>query len=104
MGKLNKRKLDALVEEAIIDAYGESEQRIGFYTMLEEHLALPFETVLLGVTVTVAAIDMNDAEEIVAICSRGKDQLRVPVLDLPLPEPQPAGSEWVAAYRHWLCG
>jgi len=35
--------------EAIVDAYGESEQAVGLYTMIEKHLALPFETMVLGV-------------------------------------------------------
>jgi hypothetical protein len=35
---LGKRRLNQLVEEALIDAYGESEQRVAFLTMLEEHL------------------------------------------------------------------
>ena len=39
---LSKAKLEALIEEAIVDAYGEEEQTGGFFTMIEEHLALPF--------------------------------------------------------------
>ena len=35
-------KLDALIEEATVDAHDESEQTSGFYTMLEDHLAIPF--------------------------------------------------------------
>jgi hypothetical protein len=31
-----KADLEALIEEAIVDAYGESEQRTGFHTMIEE--------------------------------------------------------------------
>lgn len=104
MAKLSKRKLGALIEHATIDAYGDSEQRVGFYTMFEEHLALPFETTVLGVSVTVTRIDMNDADEIVALCNRGKDRVKIPVLDLPLPKPPPAGSQWIDAYRHWLRG
>src|SRR5256885_6847124 len=42
----------------------DSEQRIGFLTTLEESLALPFETDVLGVRVTVERIDFNDAEEV----------------------------------------
>ncbi len=44
-----------MIEEATVDAYGDSEQTTGWYTMLEEHLALPFETTMLGVTVQVAS-------------------------------------------------
>jgi len=98
---LGKARLEELVEEAIIDAYGESEQRVGFLTMLEEHLAVPFTTDILGTSVHVERVDLNDADEIVAICRRGKQRQTIPILDLPLPSPLPLGWEWIAAYRHW---
>jgi hypothetical protein len=41
---LSRARLDALVDDALTDAYGESEQVTGFYTMLENDLQLPFET------------------------------------------------------------
>ncbi len=101
---ISKAKLDELIEEATIDAYGDSEQRVGFYTMIEENLALPFETQVLGVEATVTRIGLNDAEEIVAICTRGRSRQTIPILDLPLPTPAPAGAEWIEAYRRWLRG
>ena len=55
-----------------MDAYGESEQRVGFLTVLEEKLAFPFATESLGTAVRVERLDLNDAEEIVAICRRGR--------------------------------
>jgi hypothetical protein len=94
-------KLDEMIEEAIVDAYGESEQTVGFYTMLEDNLAVPFQTEMLGVEVTVERVDMADDEQIVAVCSRGKSRQRVPILDLPLPSPPPEGAEWIDAFRRW---
>jgi hypothetical protein len=91
-----------MIEEATIDAYDESEQATGWYTMFEQHLELPFETTVLGVAVTVASIDLRDGDQIVALCTRGRDRQAIPVVDLPLPSPKPAGSEWIEAYRHWL--
>jgi hypothetical protein len=38
---LSKAKLEALIEEAIVDAYGEEEQKVGLLTMMQKHLALP---------------------------------------------------------------
>ena len=90
-----------MIEEAIVDAYGESEQITGFYTMLDDNLAVPFVTEMLGVEVTVERIGMTDDEQIVAICARGKARQRVPILDLPLPDPPPEGSEWADAFRRW---
>jgi Calcium binding len=60
MAELSKADLDELVEEVIVDAYGEDEQLTGFYTMIEENLAFPFATMVLGVEVTVEGIDLTD--------------------------------------------
>ena len=97
----SKRRLRRLVEDAIVDAYGESEERTGLFTMIEEHLVLPFDTEVLGVTVRVVRIDLTVADEIVAICRRGTQRQPLPILDLPLPQPPPAGAEWIEAYRLW---
>ena len=102
--RLSRHELEALIEEAIVDAYGESEQRVGFLTMLEEHLAVPFMTEILGVAVRVDRVDLNDAEEIVAFCRRGRYRQSIPILDLPRPFPPPDGWEWIEAYRHWARG
>jgi len=61
-GPPSRAHLKQLVEEAIVDAYNESEQRCGLFTMIEDHLALPFETEVLGVPVTVERIDLNRGE------------------------------------------
>jgi len=102
--RLSKGRLDAMVEEAIVDAYSESEQAVGFLTLIEDNLRMPFETVLLGVDVTVERVDLNDREDIVAICRRGRERQAVPILDLPLPSPKPEGWEWIEAYRLWARG
>ena len=86
---LSPAKLDEMIEEATVDAYGESEQTAGFLTLLEDRLELPFKTEVLGVEVTVERLDMTDDEQIVAVCSRGKSRQSVPILDLPLPDPPP---------------
>ena len=96
--------LDALIDEAIVDAYGDEEQRTGFFTMLEENLRVPFKTEVLGVVVQVKYIDLTGADEIIAICTRGQKQQAIPILDLPLPDPPPEGAEWIAAYRRWARG
>ena len=83
----SKARLDALVEEATTDAYNEGEQIVGFLTLIDDSLATPFETNVLGVNVTVERVDLTEGEEIVAICKRGSKTLRAPILDLPFPFP-----------------
>ena len=41
-------ELELLIGDAIVDAYGDSEQSVGFYSMLEDYLAVPFTTNMLG--------------------------------------------------------
>jgi len=100
----SKARLDQMVEEAIVDCYNESDQATGLYTMIENNVALPFETTVLGVPVTVERIDLTQRDDIVAACRRARVRQTVPIIDLPLPSPRPAGAEWIDAYRHWLRG
>src|ERR1035437_3213289 len=101
---LSKARLEALIEEAVVDAYGDEEQAGGFFTMIEEHLALPFSVSILGVEAVVEKVDRSRDGRIVAICRRDGVRLRIEILDLPLPKPAPAGAEWIAAYSHWRRG
>jgi uncharacterized protein (UPF0262 family) len=102
--RLSSARLDEMIEEATVDAYGDSEQVVGFFTMLEERLKMPFETEVLGMEVLVERLDLTDEEQIVAVCSRSKSRQPVPILDLPLPDPPPAGAEWIEAFRRWARG
>ena len=99
--KLTAARLDELIEEATVDAHDESGQRTGFYTMIENDLALPFSTLVLGVNVEVIAIELTEGDEIVAICSRGSARQSISIAEPPLPTPPPPGAEWIEAYRKW---
>jgi hypothetical protein len=71
---MTRAELDALIEEATVDAYNDHEQITGLFTMLDEHLAVPFDTELLGIIVTVKKLDLTVEHEIVAICHRNGDK------------------------------
>ena len=90
--RLSKSRLNELAEEALVDAYGESE------------LQLPFETPILGVMATVESIDITDDDQLVAVCRAGKTRQRISLSELPLPSPTPEGAEWIVAYRYWRTG
>ena len=95
----SRAELKALINEATVDAHDEYEQRMGFATMIGDNLALPFETEVLGIPVTVE--DISAPEEIVAICRRGTKRQKIGILHLPLPKAVPAGAKWIEAYRRW---
>ena len=101
---VSKAKLKELIEEAVVDAYNEEEQTVGFLTMMQDHLALPFSVNILGMEAVVEKIDMTRDGAIVAICRRGEVRQKIGILDLPLPTPAPPGAEWITAYYHWRRG
>jgi Calcium binding len=99
--RISNARLEAMVEEATVDCYNEEEQATGLFTMIEENLTVPFETRVLGVSVTVTSVDLTDSIQIVATCCRDGLRQAIPILDLPLPTPPPAGTDWIEAYRRW---
>jgi len=93
-----------MIEQATVDAYSESEQVTGWLTLIDENLATPFETEVLGVAVTVEGVDLDPNEEIVAVCRRGRSRRLISISDLRLPAARPDGAEWIEAYRRWRAG
>lgn len=100
MPSFSEAELTALVAEAVVDCYDEDEQLSGLFTMIQDNLAVPFNTEVLGVQATVREVDLR-AYGIVAICYRDPMRQAVGLLDLPLPAPAPEGAQWVEAYRWW---
>lgn len=101
----NKRwsdsELDALIEQATVDAHADDEQLACLHSALDEHLALPFMTEVLGVVVSVDRVELAEDDRIVAVCAREGARQPIGILDLPLPDPAPEGSQWIDAYRRW---
>ena len=52
-----------MIAEALVDCYTDSEMVTAMMIAVQDHLDLPFTTKVLGLTVTVVAVDLNDAEE-----------------------------------------
>ena len=93
--------LDSLIDEATIDAYGEHERRAGFYTVLEESLAFPFQAAIIGESVSVYGLDMKDDRQILARINRQGREYTIDLLDLTINDESIAGGEWIAAYKKW---
>src|ERR1039458_8063270 len=63
---VSKARLEKLIAEAVVDAYTEQEQAVGFLTMIQDHLVLPFSVNILGVEAVVEKVDMTRDGRIVA--------------------------------------
>jgi hypothetical protein len=97
-------ELDGLIDEIIVDTYGDEERRWAFRKAFEDHIGLPAEAFVVGVPVTVMTIDYdgNERRGLTARCQReeGLEQV-IAACDLIFPEGS-AAARYVAAYRKWL--
>jgi len=82
-----RKLLDAMIDEATIDCYNYSERATGFYTLLDERLAVPFQARFQNVDVDVTGVDLSKNDQIMAICVGGGVRHRIPILELTLPAP-----------------
>jgi hypothetical protein len=94
-------ELDRLIEEIIVDAYGDDEQLWVFRQAFEDNVAMPAEAFVMGEPVTVMMIDYdgNERRGLTARCRReeGVEQ-GIAACDLIFPEGS-AAARYVAAYR-----
>jgi hypothetical protein len=93
------RNRQPLFEEATVDTYDEIDAVNGFLAAIDEHLAVPFATTVLGVEVTVVKVDLTSDSRLVARCVREGFRQDIGLAELPLPEPPPDGARRVEAYR-----
>jgi hypothetical protein len=93
--------IDAVLEEVLVDAYGQDEQLWAFRQFFEDEATFPFPARVVGSPVEVVAVDYDGDERrgLVAVCRRGGVDYRVS-----LPDVVPGGvaartAALVAAYR-----
>ncbi len=97
-------ELDELIEEIMVDAYGEDEQLWALRQAFEDNVILPAEAFVVGEPVTVMEIDYdgNERRGLTARCRRegGSEQV-IAAYDLIFAEGSVA-ARYMAAYRKWL--
>ncbi len=98
------KKIEALLEEILVDAYGEEEQLWAFRQAFEDEVRLPADAFVMGEPVSVVDIDYdgNTRCGLKATCrfqKRGKHS--IPASEVRFPDGS-AGDLYVAAYRKWL--
>ncbi|MEW5850006.1 MAG: hypothetical protein AB2A00_14520 [Myxococcota bacterium] len=97
----DEKDIDELISEALVDSYGEAEERMSMAIAVAEGVECPFETEVLGLPVTVERLAESDDGSVVAVCRNKAGKQNIPLLDLPLPAPPPRGVEWIEAYRRF---
>ena len=98
----DRERLQALIEEATVDCYGEDEELIGLWTMIEDQVVCPFRAKVVGEEVEVTSFEWPGGGKVFyAVCERKGKKHRVDLSSLEWMKPYPEGFEWIEAYLAW---
>lgn len=96
--------IDELIEEIIVDAYGDYEQLSSFCQVFEDDARFPFRGRVVGVDVDVTAVAFDGDERLglLAECHRAGERHTVSLLDVTPVGPLPLETRrLIEAYRRW---
>jgi hypothetical protein len=97
-------RIDELIEEIIVDAYGDYEQLWSFHQAFEDHCRFPFRGSVVGVEVEISAVDFDGDKRrgLVAVLQRAGERHTVSLLDVAPAGPLPLETrQLLDAYRRW---
>jgi hypothetical protein len=102
---MNQARLEALLDEAMVDCYDEEEQFWGVFYTLDEKLHFPLQAQVLGEAVTVVGLDDSRSglrRGVLARVCKGDREHSVALAEVEVLDPDPASAEWLVVYRYWL--
>jgi hypothetical protein len=101
-GVWSSRELDALVDDVLVDAYGDAEQ-LGSFECVFGESGLPVAAEVLGMPCTLLAVEFDGDERtgLVAVVVLDGQRRRVGLLDIVITEDSHAAARLLAAFRRW---
>lgn len=96
--------LDDLIEEIIVDAYGEDEQVWAFRQAFEHNVAVPCDALVVDTPISVVKFDYdgNERRGLTATCRRPDGREHVVAASDVVFSAGTEGSRYVASYRKWM--
>jgi hypothetical protein len=97
-------RIDELIEQIVVDAYGDDEQLWSFCQAFEDDARFPFRGLVVGVAVDVFAVDFDGDERrgLIAKCRRSDGRHTVSLIDVTPVGPVPLETrQLLDAYRRW---
>lgn len=97
---LQCKSVQACIDLALTDAYGEEEQAVAWLTCVEEMFGRHKQVRLMGNDVTLVGFDLRN-NDVVAVCKQGKRRARVTLDSIEFPELTPAEQLWLRAWKRF---
>ena len=96
--------LDAILQELLVDAYGDAEQLTAFEEAFRQEVRFPFPARVVGTSIDVVGIEFSGdpRQGLIAVCEREGERYRVGLADLTPGPVTVATSRLIGAYRRRL--
>jgi hypothetical protein len=97
------KSVQACIDLALTDAYGEDEQAVAWLTCIEEMFSRFKQVKLMGNDVALVGFDLSN-HAVVAVCQQGKRKARVTLESVEFPELTAAEARWLQAWKRFSAG
>jgi len=104
---MDEKRLQEMLEQAVVDCYDEEEEFCGVLCTLEDNLTFPLQAEAMGEPVEVIGLDSRRSSVrrgIVARVRKGDKEYTVGLSELVIVGPDSASAEWLEMYRYWADG
>jgi len=98
------KSVEACIELALTDAYGEYEQAAAWRTCIEEMFERFDRVVLMGEEVALEGFELANETAIVAVCRKGSRKARVALESVDFPTLSPIEARWLDAWKQFAAG
>ena len=92
--------MQACIDLALTDAYGEDEQAVGWLTCIETMFSRFKRVKLMGEEVALVGFDLSK-HSVVAVCRQGKQKARVTLDSVEFPQLTPLEARWMQAWKRF---
>lgn len=96
---MTDEEYEEIIEEALVDTYGDYEQIEGFAAFLDDAVSLPLEGTIAGTAVTIVEFEARGTR-IVAIVKKGRDKYPIDLMSIDFPH----ATLPIEAYKRWRTG
>lgn len=97
------KSVQACIDLALTDAYGEEEQAVAWLTCIEEMFGRFKQVKVMGSAVALVGFDLSN-HAVVAVCRQGTRKARVTLDSVEFPELTPVEQRWLKAWKQFSTG
>ncbi len=102
--KRSEEKLDEMLADATVDAYGDYEEFMSMVCHLDTNMDFPFKAKVLGDTVEVVGIEANMSNPGRGVVANVRKKGKIYTIGLAelTVDPGSENAEWIEVFHYWL--